>query len=194
MNKPEINFVTVFCASSPDVAQVYKDAAAAVGNLLATAGAGVITGAGNMGLMACVNNAAIAAGGYTLGIIPQFMIDRGWHHTGLRKLISVDNMHMRKSMMAARSMASIALPGGIGTLEEIMEIITWRQLGLYNGNIIILNINGYYDHLLQMLDTAVEQHFMRPDHRSLWTVAATPEEAVKAALAPVSKLKLSPKF
>ncbi len=93
-----------------------------------------------------------------------------------------DSMHSRKEMMARLSCAAIALPGGIGTFEELLEIITWRQLGLYDGNIVVLNINGYYDDLLRMLDTAIAQHFMKPDHRNLWSVATTVDEALDQAL------------
>ncbi len=109
------------------------------------------------------------AGGRTVGVIPQFMVDRGWHHRGLGELKITESMHIRKELMASLSSAAIALPGGIGTFEELLEIITWRQLGLYDGNIVIYNVDGYYDNLLAMLDTAVDLHFMKTDHKRLWT-------------------------
>ncbi|MDE6367808.1 MAG: TIGR00730 family Rossman fold protein, partial [Muribaculaceae bacterium] len=154
----------------------------------------LVTGAGSMGLMGAVNDAAIAVGGTTIGIIPQFMVDRGWHHRGLSKLEITDSMHSRKEMMAELSQAAIALPGGIGTFEELLEIITWRQLGLYGGNIVIFNVNGYYDNLLAMLDTAINQHFMKADHRQLWSVANTASEAVDMALATNNYKSFSAKF
>lgn len=186
--------ITVYCASSVSVDKQYFDAAETLGREIAHRGLPLITGAGCMGLMGAVNDAAINAGGTTIGVIPQFMVDRGWHHKGLSKLEITDSMHTRKELMASLSRAAIALPGGIGTFEELLEIITWRQLGLYDGNIVILNINGYYNNLLDMLDTAVRQHFMKPDHKELWKVASTPEEAVDLALSADSKHNFSAKF
>ena len=147
-----------------------------------------------MGLMGAVNDAAIAAGGRTIGVIPQFMVDRGWHHRGLGELKITDGMHRRKELMAAMSRGVIALPGGIGTFEELLEIITWRQLGLYDGNIVIFNVGGYYDNLLKMLDTAIEQKFMKQDHRNLWSVASDAHEAVDIAMQKNNNLNFSAKF
>lgn len=186
--------ITVYCASSVTVAKIYFEAAETLGKEIARRGFTLITGAGSMGLMGAINDAVIEAGGKTLGVIPQFMVDRGWHHKGLTRLEVTVSMHRRKELMAELSRAAIALPGGIGTFEELLEIITWRQLGLYNGNIVILNINGYYNKLIEMLDTAIEQKFMKPDHRNLWKVAHTPEEAVEMALSGDNKLNFSAKF
>ena len=162
--------LTVYCASSVTIDEVYFKAARDLGAEIARRGYTLITGAGSMGLMGAVNDAAIAAGGRTVGVIPQFMVDRGWHHRGLGELKITESMHIRKELMASLSSAAIALPGGIGTFEELLEIITWRQLGLYDGNIVIYNVDGYYDNLLAMLDTAVDLHFMKTDHKRLWTV------------------------
>lgn len=189
----EIN-VTVYCASATPADPCYMADARAVGSLLAQRGATLVTGAGNMGLMGAVNDAAIAAGGRTVGVIPRFMVERGWHHAGLTELRVTDSMHSRKELMASMAHGVIALPGGVGTLEELMEIITWRQLGLYHGNIVILNTSGYYDHLLAMLGEAVSRGFLRADHSALWSVADTPGRAVELALAPVVDPALSPKF
>lgn len=186
--------ITVYCASSVTVANVYFEAAERLGKEIARRGLPLITGAGSMGLMGAINNAVIKEGGTTIGVIPQFMVDRGWHHKGLSKLEITDGMHSRKELMAQLSQAAIALPGGIGTFEELLEIITWRQLGLYSGNIVILNINGYYNHLIEMLDTAIEQQFMKADHKELWKVALTPEEAVEMALSHYTALNFSAKF
>ena len=186
--------ITVYCASSVTVAKVYFEAAESLGKEIVRRGLPLITGAGSMGLMGAVNDAAIKAGGITIGVIPQFMVDRGWHHKGLSRLEITDGMHSRKELMAELSRAAIALPGGIGTFEELLEIITWRQLGLYHGNIVILNVNGYYDDLLKMLDTAIGQKFMKPDHKMLWSVAQSPEEAIEMALSGDNKQIFSAKF
>ena len=106
------------------------------------------------------------------------MVEQGWHHTGLTELIEVDSMHERKRLMAEKSDAVIALPGGCGTLEELLEIITWKQLGLYLQPIVILNTNGFFDPLLTMLDKAIDGNFMRKQHGDIWHVAHPPEEAV----------------
>lgn len=190
----ETKGITVYCASSTAVADSYFEAARELGTLIARSGLPLVTGAGNMGLMGAVNDAALAAGGVTVGVIPRFMVERGWHHTGLSRLIVTDGMHSRKETMASLARGVIALPGGIGTFEELMEIITWRQLGLYDGNIVIYNVDGYYDNLLAMLGTAVERGFMKDDHRRLWSVAADAAEAVAMATAEPATLTLTPKF
>ena len=176
MNK--INSVCVYCASSTKIDSVYFDAARELGALLGQRQIRLINGAGNMGLMSAVSDAALRAGGEVTGVIPRFMVEQGWHHTGLTKLIETETMHERKRMMADLSDGVIALPGGCGTLEELLEIITWKQLGLYLNPIIILNINGFYNPLLEMLQRAVEGNFMRKEHVAIWKVASTAEEAI----------------
>ena len=176
MNK--INSVCVYCASSTKIDSVYFDAARELGALLGQRQIRLINGAGNMGLMSAVSDAALRAGGEVTGVIPRFMVEQGWHHTGLTKLIETETMHERKRMMADLSDGVIALPGGCGTLEELLEIITWKQLGLYLNPIVILNINGFYDSLLDMLQRAVDENFMRKEHSAIWKVASEPEEAV----------------
>lgn len=186
--------VTIYCASAANLAPVYTEAASELGRALAKAGATIVTGAGRTGLMGAVADAALAVGGHVTGIIPQFMVERGWHHSGLTELRITADMHERKSTMASLATAAVALPGGIGTFEELMEIITWRQLGLFGGNVVIFNVNNYYGPLLSMLSQAIEQGFMRPDHRNLYTVAESVEEVLKAAFATPSKTEFSPKF
>ncbi len=170
--------VCVYCASSTQIEKKYFHAAEELGALIAQKGLRLITGAGNMGLMNTVENAALSAGGKVTGIIPSFMVKEGWHHTGLTELIETASMHERKQMMADLSNGVIALPGGCGTFEELLEIITWKQLGLYLNPIIILNVDGYYDHLLAQLDKALEDNFMRKIHAEIWQVATTPQEAI----------------
>lgn len=174
----DIKQVCVYSASSTKIPQVYFEAAQELGRLLAERGINLINGAGGIGLMAATSDAALAAGGTVTGVIPHFMVEQGWHHTGLTTLIETETMHERKRKMADLSDGVIALPGGCGTLEELLEIITWKQLGLYLNPIVVLNINGFFDPLLAMLDRAVEEHFMRPQHRDIWKVATSPEEAL----------------
>lgn len=177
MNK--INAVCVYSASSTKIDSVYFETARELGTLLAQNGICVVNGAGNMGLMAAVSDAALAAGGQVTGVIPRFMVEQNWHHTGLSELIEVDTMHERKQKMAALSDAVIALPGGCGTLEELLEVITWKQLGLYLNPIVILNVKGYYDPLLEMFNRAAEEHFMGARHMDIWRVARTAQEALE---------------
>ena len=127
----QITSVCVYCASSTKIDQTYFDAAIKLGHLLANRHIRLINGAGNIGLMRSVADAVLQNGGEVTGVIPHFMVDQGWHHTGLTELIEVESMHERKRLMAEKSDAVIALPGGCGTLEELLEIITWKQLGLY---------------------------------------------------------------
>ena len=174
-----IKNVCVYSASSTQIAPAYFEAATQLGRLLAIKGINLINGAGSIGLMAATSNAALAAGGTVTGVIPRFMVEQGWHHTGLTRLVETENMHERKQLMARMADAVIALPGGCGTMEELLEIITWKQLGLYLNPIIILNVDGFYNPLLSMLQQAVDQHFMRPEHAGIWRVATTAEEAVE---------------
>jgi uncharacterized protein (TIGR00730 family) len=151
----EINNICIYCASSNKVAEIYGNTAYELGTLLAKEGITVVTGAGSIGLMRKVEDGALDNGGKAIGVIPQFMVDQNWHHTGLTELHVTNSMHERKQMMANLSDAVIALPGGCGTIEELSEIITWKQLGLYLNPIVILNINGYYDHFIAQLEKAV---------------------------------------
>ena len=172
--------VCVYCASSTQIDEKYFHAAEELGTLIAQRGLRLITGAGKLGLMNTVQDAALAAGGEAVGVIPTFMVREGWHHEGLTQLIETASMHERKQTMANLSDGVIALPGGCGTMEELLEIITWKQLGLYLNPIVILNINGYYDHFIAQLEKAVEEHFMGMIHSKIWSVATTPAEALEA--------------
>lgn len=177
MNK--INSVCVYSASSTKIDSIYFETAHQLGTLLGTQGIRLVNGAGNMGLMAAVADAVLAGGGVVTGVIPRFMVEQGWHHTGLTELVEVDTMHERKRRMADLSDAVIALPGGCGTLEELLEVITWKQLGLYLKPIVILNVKGYYAPLLEMFGRAAEEHFMGARHMDIWRVARTPAEALE---------------
>lgn len=173
--------VCVYCASSTKIDPAYTEAARCLGTLLGSCGIRVVNGAGNMGLMGTVSDAALAAGGRVTGVIPRFMVEQRWHHTGLSELIVTEDMHERKRTMLRLADAVIALPGGCGTLEELLEAITWKQLGLYLNPIVILNLKGYYDPLLAMFDRAIGEHFMGVRHAGLWQVARSPQEAVELA-------------
>lgn len=179
MKMNQINSVCVYSASSTKIDPVYFRAAEELGRLLAEYRIRLINGAGSIGLMCSVADAVLKNGGEVTGVIPRFMVEQNWHHTGLTELIEVESMHERKQKMANLSDGIIALPGGCGTLEELLEIITWKQLGLYLNPIIIINVNGFFDPLLEMLEKAIEENFMRQQHGDIWKVARTPEEAVK---------------
>lgn len=174
--------IAVYCASSTKIHPEYFEAARVVGSELARRGVNLVNGAGNMGLMAATSDACLEAGGTVTGIIPKFMVEQGWHHEGLTELILTENMHERKQAIAKMSDGCIALPGGCGTLEELLEVITWKQLGIYLKPIVILNLRGYYDHLLQQLQRGIEEHFLGERHAGIWRVATTPEEAVELVL------------
>lgn len=180
MDKPKN--ICVYCASSKHVAKEYFDAAEKLGQLLSGHGMSCICGAGREGLMGRLADSVIASGGEVTGVIPEFMIDNGWCHKSLTRTIITPDIHSRKQKMAELSDAAVALPGGCGTLEELLEIITWKQLGLYHKPIIILNISGFFNPLLQMMQKAADEHFMRQSHLKLWHVAQTPDEAMTILL------------
>lgn len=171
--------VCVYSASSTKIDTVYFECAAELGKLLARQHIHLINGAGRMGLMAACANAVLENGGEVTGIIPKFMVEQGWQHNGLTRLIETSNMHERKELMAELSDGIIALPGGCGTMEELLEIITWKQLGLYLKPIVILNVKNFFDPLIEMLQRAVEENFMRPEHAKIWQIADTPSQAVE---------------
>lgn len=171
--------VAVYCASSTKIKPIYFEVARQIGKALAEHGLGLVNGAGNMGLMQASSDACLEAGGEVTGVIPQFMVDQNWHHTGLTKLIVTESMHERKKTIADMTDAAIVLPGGCGTFDELFEIITWKQLGLYLNPIVLVNVDGYFDTLLALLQKAVDENFMRPQHADIWRVASTAEEAIE---------------
>lgn len=172
--------VCVYCASSTQVKPSYFDATDRLSKLLAAAKLSVVYGGGSMGLMGQLADSTLAAGGRITGVIPRFMCDVEWNHNGLTELVLVQTMHERKEKMAMMADAVVALPGGCGTLEELLEVITWKRLGIFTKPIVIVNIEGYFDDLISMLDRAVDEHFMRDEHRQMWEVVETPEEVLAA--------------
>ncbi len=156
----------VFCGSSVGARPSYRDAAATLGHLLAARGIGAVYGGGNVGLMGALADAALAAGGEVIGVIPQHLVNKELAHRGVDLRI-VHSMHERKALMADLSDAFLALPGGYGTLEEFCEVLTWSQLGLHAKPCGLLNVDGYYNGLLGLIDHAVAEGFVRGESRDL---------------------------
>jgi uncharacterized protein (TIGR00730 family) len=172
--------ICVYCASSTQIKPSYFDATARLATILAEAKLSVVYGGGSNGLMGQLADSTLEAGGKITGIIPRFMCEVEWNHTNLTELILVDTMHERKEKMAMMADAVVALPGGCGTLEELLEVITWKRLGIFTKPIVIVNLDGYFDALITMLDRAVDEHFMRDEHRQMWSVVDTSEEVLAA--------------
>lgn len=172
-----IKRVCVYCASSSKAAEIYKKEAYRLGEILSQKGIACNYGGGSIGLMGELSKAMIRNGGEITGIIPKFMVEKGWGNPEVRQ-IEVETMHIRKERMVYDVDAAIALPGGCGTLEELMEIITWKQLSLFNKPIIILNINHYFDPLLEMLGKAIHENFMREEHQNMWNCVTSVEEII----------------
>lgn len=160
--------VAVYCGSRFGDLPAYKDAARELGSLIGRSGGGVVYGGGRVGLMGAVADAALAAGGSVVGVIPQALMDREVGHLGLTELHVVQTMHERKQLMAERADAFVALPGGIGTLEEIYEVWSWQQLGYHDKPVALLNVAGYYDALLEFMRVSHERGFVStPQYKAL---------------------------
>lgn len=172
--------ICVFCGASPGATPIYQEAAESLGRHLAERGIRLVYGGGAVGLMGMVADAALAAGGEVIGIIPQSLKDAEVGHSGLTRLEVVDGMHARKARMAELSDAFIALPGGLGTLEELFEVWTWGQLGYHGKPLGLLEVNGFYDPLLTFLDHLVQERFVRQSHRGMLQRATSPQELVDA--------------
>ena len=179
----KIQSVAIYCSSSNKVRESYMHAAHKLGELLAEAGIRLIYGDGGIGLMAAAADGALNAGGEVLGVIPQFMVEAGWNNPRSTRTIVTKGMHERKATIVQETQAMVALPGGIGTFEELLECLTWKQLGLHSCPVVILNTDGYYDRLLACLDYMVEEQMMRPIHQEMYTVVNKPEEVLPAILA-----------
>jgi len=173
--------VCVYCASSRTCHPEYREAAYRLGVTLAERGTAIIYGGGAVGSMGALADGALSKGGRVVGILPRFMADLEWGHKGLSELQIVEDMRARKHIMLTRSQAAIALPGGSGTLEELLEAITLKRLGLYLNPIVLVNTRGFFDPLVELLAHAVEERFMDERHLLMWRVVAQPQE-VPAAL------------
>jgi len=174
-----IRSITVYCSSSSAVAQHYVDAADGTGRAIAAAGWTLVYGGNPIGLMKSLADGARAAGGAVVGITPQLFVDKNYHDRLATELIITLNMRDRKALMEARGDAFLTLPGGLGTFEEIFEIIVGKQLGYHTKAIVLLNTAGYFDPLLQMIEHGIEQSFIKPAVRQLYFVAATVPEAIE---------------
>lgn len=169
-----MNRLCVYCGSSPGIGDTYVSAAKEFGSLLVQQEIGLVYGGAKMGIMGVLADTVLEGGGNVTGVIPHALHGKEVAHTGLTELHVVDSMHERKSLMAVLSDGFVAMPGGYGTLEEIIEVITWGQLGFHDKPCGLLNINSYYDHLLAFLDHTEAEGFLRPQHRSMLLVADRP--------------------
>ncbi len=168
-----IRAVCVFCGSQPGAKPAYLQAARELGAQLARRDWNVVYGGGHVGMMGALADSTLAAGGRVIGVIPEHLMRPEVAHQALTELLIVDSMHTRKRIMASRSDAFIVLPGGYGTFEEMFEMVTWRQLQLHAKPVGLINVDGYFDHLLAFLQHASEQEFIRPQHRGLLSVGAS---------------------
>ncbi len=168
--------VTVFCGSSTGTDPAYAEATRQMGHELVERGIGVIYGGGDVGLMGVLANTVLDAGGHVTGIIPQDLWDKEVGHGGLSELLVVSSMHERKLAMADRADAFVALPGGVGTFEELFEVLTWTQLGIHHKPAGVLEVNGFYTPLLTFMDSTVDAGFVRPGHRSILRSSSSPAD------------------
>ena len=178
--------ICVFCGSSNGISEAYATAASELGHELARRGIGLVYGGASIGLMGKVADAALAAGGEVIGVIPDALVTEEVIHTGLTDLRIVDSMHARKAEMEQLSDGFVALPGGIGTLEEFVEVLTWLQLRFHSKPCGLLSVNGYYDHLVRFLDHTVEQGFLKPKHRAKLLIAHTAKQMLDELSAGIS--------
>ncbi len=175
--------VLVFCGSSPGRLPEYADAAGALGRELVARGLGLVYGGAQVGLMGAVADAALAAGGEVIGVIPRTLVEREVAHAGLTELRVVETLHERKALMASLADGVIALPGGFGTLDELFEMLTWAQLGLHTKPVGLVEVAGYWTRLLAFIDHMVEERFLRAEQRDALLVATEPAALLERMLA-----------
>ncbi len=179
-SQPPPPAVCVYCASSRASHSDYRDAARRLGVVLAEQGFAIVYGGGAVGSMGALADGALSRGGRVIGVLPRFMLDLEWGHKGLSELQLVEDMRTRKHVMLTRSQAAIALPGGSGTLEELLEALTLKRLGLYLNPIVLVNTRGFFDPLLTQLANAVDERFMDERHLRMWEVVSLPDEVPEA--------------
>lgn len=187
MNR-SVKLVCVFCGSRDGARPVYREEAVRLGSLLASSGFGLVYGGASVGLMGAVADAALAGGAPVVGVLPAVLKGREIAHAGLSELCYVGSMHERKALMVERADAFVALPGGLGTLDEFVEVLTWAQLGIHEKPCVLVNVQGYFDGLLGFLDHAVEEGMVGAEHRATIRVVESAEGAVgvlESALRPV---------
>jgi len=176
----DIKTLCVYLGSSARCDDVYKDAARSFGKIMADKGLALVYGGGNVGLMGILANAVMENGGKVIGIIPEHISSREIAHNHLTELHVVDSMHTRKQMMVTRSDGFVVLPGGIGSLDEMCEVMTWKQLGIHDKPIVIANVNNYWQPFVDMIDHVIAGKFMREDDRRLISVVKTVEDIIPA--------------
>jgi uncharacterized protein (TIGR00730 family) len=187
--------ISVFCGSSAGHRPEYAEAARATGETIARRGLGLVFGGGQVGLMGIAADACLAAGGDVIGVIPRGLARKELAHAGLKDLRVVETMHDRKALMAELSDAFVALPGGFGTLEEFFEVLTWAQLGIHLKPCALLNVAGFFDPLLKLIEHSVDEGFVHPDHRRLLLHAPAAEallDAIAAYKPPLIKRWIEP--
>lgn len=176
----EVRSVCVYCASSTQADAVYLDAAEQLGRILARNGIAIVYGGGGVGAMGRLADGALAEGGEVSGVIPGFMKELEWFHAGLTDLRVVADLHERKRELIRAVDAVVALPGGSGTLDELLEAISLKRLGVFVGPIVMVNTGGFFDPCLELLDRCIEARFMDPRHRDMWQVVGESEEVLTA--------------
>jgi uncharacterized protein (TIGR00730 family) len=175
-----MRYICVYCGSQAGTDVRYRQAASLMGQLLVEHGYGLVYGGGHVGLMGIIAEAVLESGGRVVGVIPEAMVGRELAYKQVTQLEIVPSMHERKARMASLADAFIAMPGGYGTLEELFEIITWAQLGIYAKPIGILNVSGYFDALAAMIEHAIQEGFIRAEHRHFWVLRAEPSALLEA--------------
>ena len=178
--RDRIQKVCVYCASSSQAADGFYDDARRLGRLLAERGVTIVYGGGAVGSMGALAEGALNADGRVIGVIPRFMLDLEWGHDGLTELRVVEDMHERKRQMIDGVDAAIALPGGCGTLEELLEAITWKRLGLYWKPIVLVNTRRFFDPLVTLLEAAVRERMMDERHGAMWTLVDSADDVLPA--------------
>lgn len=175
-----INSICVYCASSSQIHAKYHKAAAALGRVLADNNITLVYGGGARGSMGHLADAALEGGGQVIGIIPQFMVELEWAHPGLSELTITDSMQTRKAKMIENVDAVVALPGGSGTLDELIETVTLKRLGMFLQPIILVNLDGFYDPLIAQFKRCIDENFMDDRHHAMWSIVDRPEQVLDA--------------
>ncbi len=175
----EIKYICVYCASNDHISKLYIDSAQELGRILAFNGYRLVYGGGNNGLMGVIANEIHQHGGYVVGVITRQFVDMGFAYDGADEMIVTDTMRQRKAIMEQRSDAFIGMPGGYGTLEELLEIITLKQLGIHDKPIVIFNVGSYFKGLISQFETCCSENFVNKQHNIIYQVSHTVEEAVK---------------
>ena len=177
-----MNRICVFCGSKTGTNPLFLETAVELGRVLAQRGLGLVYGGASIGLMGAVADSVMGCGGRVVGVIPEAMATKEVAHEGLSEMHVVSSMHERKSMMARLADGFVALPGGFGSFEELLEMITWAQLGIHRKPVAILNVSGYYDPLIQLFERAIEEGFIKPRNRQLVVVKQEPDELLETLL------------